>query len=137
MSRSRFSFFFLMAISLLSIFGGCGGGVSGPPAAPTDASKVMVETRDLIIEASFGSMPFKKKADAKQYESKFPEAAKAIADGSVVVVWGKLIKEGVSTPEIIAYESSASSSGGWAVKEDAKLYKVPAAEISALGKARL
>ena len=120
--------------SLMCLLSGCGGAVSGPPATPNDASKVMVETRDLLIEASFGSLPFKKKTDAKQYESQFPEATKAIADGSVIVVWGKLIKEGVATPEIIAFESSAATSAGWAVKEDGKLYKVTSADLPAAAK---
>ena len=41
---------------------------------------------------------------------------------------------GVTSPAIVAYESTAATTEGWAVKEDAKLYKVTAAEISALGK---
>ena len=130
MSKSTMICSFLLVGSCISFVGGCGGGASGPPASPTDASKVMVETRDLLIEASFGGMPFQKKADAKQYESRFPEAAKAIADGSVIVVWGKLLKEGVTSPAIVAYESTASTSVGWAVKEDAKLYKVTASDLS-------
>lgn len=115
---------------LIIFVSGCGGRASGPPASPTNASKVIVETRDLLLEASFGGMPFQKKADAKQYENRFPEAAKAIADGTVIVVWGKLLKEGVTSPAIVAYESSASTSEGWAVKEDAKLYKVTASDVS-------
>jgi len=52
----------------------------------------------------------------------------------VVIVWGKLLKEAAASPEIVAYESTASTAGGWAVKEDAKLYKVTAAEVPAAPK---
>ena len=120
--------------SLFLLVSGCGGGASGPPAAPKDASSVIVQTRDLLMEASFGGPQFQKKADAKQFENQFPEAAKAIADGSVIVVWGKLLKEGAATPEIVAYESTATTADGWAVKEDAKLYKITAAEVPAAPK---
>ena len=133
MNKFNKHFSTLLFGSLLSFVGGCGG-TSGPPEAPKDASKVIVQTRDLLIEASFGGAPFQKKADAKQYEGHFPEAAKAIADGSVVIVWGKLLKEAAASPEIVAYESTASTAGGWAVKEDAKLYKVTAAEVPAAPK---
>ncbi len=131
MNKSKTPFLYLLVGLAISFFGGCGGVSSGPPSVPKEASKVMVETRDLLLEASFGGMPFQKKADAKQYENRFPEAAKAIADRSVSIVWGKLLKEGVTSPAIVAYESTASTTEGWAVKEDAKLYKVTAAEISA------
>ena len=132
MSKSKKPFLFFLVGSVVTFFVGCGGGSSGPPSAPKEASKVMVETRDLLLEASFGGMPFQKKADAKQYENRFPEAAKAIADGSVTIVWGKLLKEGVTSPAIVAFESTASTSGGWAVKEDSKLYKVTASDLSSL-----
>lgn len=133
MNKFSKPFFTLLFGSLFSFVSGCGG-ASGPPEAPKEASKVIVQTRDLLIEASFGGAPLQKKADAKQYEGQFPEAAKAIADGSVVIVWGRLLKEAAASPEIVAYESIASTAGGWAVKEDAKLYKVNAAEVPAVPK---
>lgn len=119
-----------MVFSVLAI--GCGRtDPGGPPNAPKDASEAILQARDLIIEAGVGGIKFEKLSDVKQLESQFPKGAAAINDGSVIVVWGKFVKEGmVANPAIIAYESKAATEGGWVIREDAKIYKVTSAEFA-------
>jgi len=123
-------------IAILTLFLGlalgCGStNPGGPPAASKDVSEAMVKARDLIIEASVGGVKFEKLADVKQYESQFPVGAEAIKSGTVVVVWGKRIAEGIITPpQIIAYESKVPTDGGWVLREDAKISKITAAEFA-------
>jgi hypothetical protein len=118
---------------ILALAVGCGGtNPGGPPSVSGEASEAIVKARDLIIEASVGGIKFEKMADVKQLESQFPIGAEAIKNGTVIVVWGKKISEGIiAPPQIIAYESKVPTDGGWVLREDAKISKITADAFAA------
>ncbi len=124
---------FLSVVSFWAI-SGCNRDVPGPPDAPSEVSAVLLEARDLAIEASVGGYTFAKPTDIAQFRSQFPAAANAIESGELKMLWGEQIREGKFNPEILIYESGASTSEGWALKNDAKFYKVTAQDIAALPK---
>jgi len=123
----------LLAIASMSL--GCGGSGANGPDLPADASELITEVRDAILEASYGGASLKKKSDVAQIESQFPKAAAAIKNGEVELIWGKTIRDGANaSPQIIAYEKTAETGEGWAVKDNGSIAKVTAAEIAELQK---
>lgn len=114
---------------LVGLMFGCGKPDYGPPKAPNEASELIVQARDLLLEVSTGGVPFKGKADLKPYDETFPLVKKAVEGGELVIVFGKTIKDNSPTPEVIAYETSAEKGEGWAVKDDGKVYKVSSQDL--------
>jgi hypothetical protein len=103
---------------------------------PAGAGEEIVETHALLLEAAYGGGPLKSAKDVEPYSNRFPKAAAAIKNGDIKVVWGKAIKDNAPKPEIVAYEKSAESGEGWAIKEDGKLHKVSSADVSKLPKSK-
>lgn len=121
-------------LGLCLILAGCGSTSSGTlPGVPQGASDAIVQTRDMLLESAINVMPLTKQQDLSSFEAKFPTAAAAVKDKSVVIVWGQSFKEGVTkeSAKIIAYEAKAATDGGWVVKEDGELYQLSAADFTA------
>ena len=124
-------------IALMScclVLAGCGTTSSGTiPGVPQGASEAIVQTRDMLLESAINVMPLDKQQDLTSFEAKFPTAAAAVKDKSVVIVWGQSFKEGINkeSAKIIAYEAKAATDGGWVVKEDGELYQLSAADFTA------
>ncbi len=128
-------FIVLLAIASMSLGCGGGSGSNNGPDLPADASELITDVRDAILEASYGGAPLKSKSDLAAYESQFPKAAAAIKSGEVELVWGKTIRDGANaSPQIIAYEKTAETSEGWAVLDNGSIAKVTSAEIADLKK---
>ncbi len=96
----------------------------------------MAETHALLLEASYGGGPLKGVKDVEAYESRFPKAAAAVKSGDVKIIWNKAIKDNSPSPEIIAYEKSAESGDGWAIKDNGKLEKVTSADVAKVAKSK-
>lgn len=113
---------------------GCGGSQGGTlPGVPQGASEAIVQTRDMLLESAINVMPLTKQQDLTSFEAKFPTAAAAVKDKSIVIVWGQSFKEGITkeSAKIIAYEAKAATDGGWVVKDDGELYQLSAADFAA------
>lgn len=130
----------ILAISGLiasSLLPGCGGTNNGPPPAPDGATPAVIQLRDILVMASTGAGdPLKNKASVKSYEGDFPDAAAAINEGKIKIIYGRTVKDGAPSNEIIAYETSAESGEGWAIKDDGKIHRVTSTDISSLPKTK-
>ena len=123
-------------IGILFIVAGLAQGCSKTsvgPEVPTGASVKFGQVRDILVESNTMGSGISKLDDAKNYESKFPQGAAAILDKSVVVVFGKALRETATAEnaEIIAYEAKAPKEGGWVVKENGMIYQMTAVEFAA------
>ena len=123
-----------MVLLLPLLIMGCGGSDGGKtPGIPEGASEAIVQTRDMLLESSMMAMKLSKLDDVNNFDSKFPKAVAAVKDKSVVIVWGKTFKEGVTpeAAEIMAYEAKAADQGGWVVKNNGELYQMSASDFAA------
>lgn len=137
-NRNEFEMFrylvLVLAVAVSAL--GCIGSSSSGPVMPAGASEAITETHALLLESTYGSGLLKSLKDVDAYESRFPKAVAAIKSGDIKVIWGKAIKDNSPSPEIIAYEKSAESGEGWAIKDNAKLEKVTAADLAKLPKSK-
>ena len=101
---------------------------------PEGATPAIAQTLSIIQDSTYGGTKFDSVKDLSQFELSYPEAATAIKNGNVVVIWGRKILDNSKDPKIIAYESNPGSDKVWAVKEDGKLHHVTAEEVSKLPK---
>ncbi len=127
----------LLACSLVMlILVGCGENSGTLPTVEAEAGDGMNQLRDLMVESASSGPPLKKKADAAEYEGRYPIAVAGVNDDSLTIVWGKGIKEGIGdAAEIIAYQTTPGSDGVWVVLENSELKKLPSDEFkSKLGK---
>ena len=121
---------FIVLVVIASISVGCGESGSSGPQIPDGASEAITEVHAAILEASYGGSPLRSKGDLAQIEQQFPKAVAAIKGGEVEVIWGKTIRDGAgASPQVIAYEKSAETGEGWAVKEDGTISKITSADI--------
>ncbi len=111
---------------------GCGANSGSTPKQETEAGDGLNQLRDLLVEAAGSGPTLKKKSDLAEFEGRYPAAVAGVNDDSLVVVWGKGIREGIGeNAEVIAYKSSSGSDGGWVVLENAELKKLSAEEFKA------
>ena len=110
---------------------GCGGGGSGTvPTGQAEAGEGMNQLRDLMVEAASSAPPLKKKADVAEFEGRYPAAVAGVNDGSLTIVWGKEIREGIGEDAaIIAHQSKPGEDGVWVVLENSELKKLASDEF--------
>ena len=121
---------------LVSTALGCSSNNNSGSSIPTEAGSAIAQTLGMIQESTYGGTPLKDLKAAESYANQFPDAVSAIKSGEIVIVWGRSLLDNAKEPQIVAYESSASSGEGWAVKEDGKLHKIGASDIKGLPKAQ-
>lgn len=119
----------IIGLLVTSLCIGCGGTSTTGPQLPADAGEAIKEAHALILESTYGGGQLKNEKDLSQFETRFPKAVAAIKSGEVKMVWGKAVKDNSPSPEIIAYEKSAESGEGWAIKDNGKLEKATAADL--------
>ncbi len=127
----------ILLSSMVLLFLGCGGGGSGTvPTGQAEAGEGINQLRDLMVEASSSLPPLKKKADVAEFEGRYPAAVAGVNDGTLTIVWGKGIREGIGEDAaIIAHQTTPAAEGVWVVLENSELKKLPSDEFkSKLGK---
>lgn len=121
----------LCALVVLSL--GCGGSGTGTvPTGEAAAGEGMNQLRDLMVEASSSVAPLKKKGDVAEFEGRYPAAVAGVNDGSLTIVWGKGIREGIGEDaEVIAHQTTPGADGVWVVLENSELKKLTNDEFKA------
>ena len=116
----------LLSLVLLASVMGCGlGGTGSVPATQADAGEGLNQLRDLLVEAAGVGPAPKKKADIAEYIGRYPAAVAGVNDGSLTVIWGKGIREGLGDDaEIIAHQTDTSGESVWVVRENSEIEKL-------------
>lgn len=123
---------FLLLSLLLLISSGCGSNSGSAPKAETEAGDGLNQLRDLMVEAAGSGPTLKKKGDVAEYEGRYPAAVAGVNDGSLTIVWGKGIREGIGeNATVIAYQTTPVADGTWAVLENAEIKKLTSDELKA------
>jgi hypothetical protein len=121
--------FVFLSLCLL-LCSGCGANSGSAPKAETEAGEGLNQLRDLMVEAAGSGPPLKKKGDLADYEGRYPAAVAGVNDGSLTVVWGKGIREGIGeNAKVIAYQTTPVADGTWAVLENSEIKKLSADEL--------
>ncbi len=123
---------FLILSFLLLVSLGCGANSGSAPKAETEAGDGLNQLRDLLVEAAGSGPPLKKKGDVAEYEGRYPAAVAGINDGSLTIIWGKGIREGIGDKAtVIAHQSTPGADGTWVVLENSEIKKLSADELKA------
>ena len=74
-------------------------------------------------------------AELTKYQMGWPSGYKSVKEGTIIVVWGAPLQEGV-TDKVLAYEKQVAESGGFVLMQDGKtVKKMTADEFKAAPKA--
>jgi len=126
-------FWSAIAACFLIALSGCGA--DGPQIVSADvASQRMLEDYANFLKQlkSDGTKVPENKNEFMPLEPMAPVSGPGIATGALVVVWGQTIGSG---RDIIAFEKSAESVGGYVLQQDGTVRKMTAEEFKAAPKA--
>jgi len=129
----------LLLLASLVVWTGCGQ--SGGVSSSADPEEIFRQSRMselgeiLSINKAETKAPPKAVADLTRYQGGWPAGYAAVKDGSVVVIWGVGVQDGVSD-KIIAHDKEAADSGGYVLMQDGKtVKKLSADQFKAASKA--
>jgi len=128
----RFSCSLLLALAV-----GCG---SSERIVPPEQPREQLALTELSSLLRIFPKPPTKVDDFKLHQEAYPNACEAVRNGSVVVIWGVTMpgegEMGKGTTDIVAYEKSAPTQGGFVLLHNGQVKKLSADEFNAAKKAK-
>jgi hypothetical protein len=126
----------VIAIIVASGAGLIAGCTSSNTISSDDARKMALEELGQMLKAlpADGRKPPTKLAELEPVEPMIPLAGPMIRSGDIIYVWGAGYVAGGTN--VIAYEKSVSTDGGFALFEDGTVKKLSASEFQSAPKAK-